>query len=105
MFPRWLLTCALICGMLLAPLAMATARAHAPDPGQAASSHCAPSADADQHAPAQPSRCMGACAAVEIGVPRLATRAAPMPTALPRATMASLPGVLLERDTPPPRLA
>jgi len=104
MLPRWILTLALTCGMLLAPLAMAAARAQPPGPDQA-TSHCAQSADTDQHAPAKPLRCVGACSAIEVGVVRLAARtdAALLAPALPQ--LASPHGILLERDTPPPRLS
>jgi len=104
MFRRWLLTFALTCGMLFAPLAMAAPRVQAPIADQA-TSHCAQSADADQHAPVKQVRCIGACAAVEVGVPRLEARAHVVRTALPLPRLSSPLGVLLERDTPPPRLS
>ena len=104
MLRRWLLTCALICGMLLAPVTMAAARAPAPILDQT-SSHCAPSADAEQHAPAKPLRCLSACAAVEIGLPPLAARVRAVAPVAPLPASLSPHGILLERDTPPPRLS
>lgn len=102
MLPRWILMLALTCGMLLAPFAMAAARAQ-PPAAEPAASHCAEMADTEQHAPSKPLRCIGACSAIEVGVVRLAARTdviLPVP-ALPR--LASPHGILLERDTPPPR--
>lgn len=104
MLPRWILMLALTCGMLLAPLAMAAARAQPPG-AEPAASHCAEVADTDQHAPAKPLRCIGACSAIEVGVVRLAARTDVISQALALPQLASPQGVLLERDTPPPRLA
>jgi hypothetical protein len=104
MLARWLLTCALICGMLLAPVTMAAARAPAPTVDRTAS-HCAPSVDADQHAPAKPLRCLSACAAVETGLPRLAARVRAVAPMMPLPASVLPRGVLCERDTPPPRLS
>lgn len=104
MSPRWLLTLALICGFLFAPLVMSAARAHAMSEVPAAS-HCAGGGDVDQHAPTKQFRCMGGCSAVEADVPRLAVRAVLMPIDLPISTTPSLGSVLPEHDTPPPRLS
>ncbi|MDO9489586.1 MAG: hypothetical protein Q7J32_14515 [Sphingomonadaceae bacterium] len=102
MFPRWLLIFALTCGMLFTPLAMAAPMGQTP---ANAADHCAQSADGDQQAPVKQLRCIGACAAVEVGVPRLEARPAILLSALPLPRLSSPLGVLLERDTPPPRPA
>lgn len=102
MFPRWLLIFALTCGMLFAPLAMAAAAVPVPTPS---ADHCAQSADADAQTSVKQVRCIGACAAVEVGVPRLEARAEVLMTALPFPRLSSLRGVAPEHDTPPPRLS
>lgn len=104
MLPRWLIACAVLWGMLVAPLAMAVACAQPPGGSQAAS-HCAETGDADGHAPAKQSQCSGVCSAVEVAVPRIAARVASRSAVAPIPVMSSLGGISLERDTPPPRLA
>lgn len=107
MLPRWLLACALLLGMLIAPLAMTAACAHHPGiPATSQSAgHCAEMGDSDRHAPTKPSQCSGVCSAVEVAVPRIAARMASRSAAAPIPAMSSLGGILLENDTPPPRLS
>jgi len=102
LLPRWLLSLALLCGMLLAPVAMAAACAPLPQADRAAT-HCAESGR--QHRPAKQLCCTGVCWGVEVGIARFPIRlAAPLAT-IPIPTTSSLGGILLERATPPPRLA
>jgi len=104
MLPRWIIACAILWGMLVAPLAMATACVHPVDGGPAAG-HCAEMGGADHHGPTKQTQCSGVCSAVEVAVPRIAVRMASRPAATPIPSMSSLGGIELERDTPPPRLA
>lgn len=100
--PRWILSLALLCGMLFAPIAMATACAPMPSAAQGAG-HCAGD-DGDEHAQTKQFQCMGACSGIEVGIARFAARMASPLVAIPIPTASSLSDVLLERDTPPPRL-
>lgn len=102
---RWMLAFLLGAAMLLAPAAMAAACAPVPVAEQTAG-HCAQGSDKDRHVPAKQPQCSGICAyAVAVDVNPLAEpRAArPAPTPVPPALL--LAGILLERDTPPPRLS
>lgn len=103
MLSRALLSLALLFGMLFAPVAMAPNCASMPMAEQTASHYA--DDDADQHMPTkQQAHCMGACSGVNMAVvtrfpARIASPLAPVPI-----SATSLPsGVLLDRDTPPPR--
>ncbi|MCP3729838.1 hypothetical protein M9978_05280 [Sphingomonas sp. MG17] len=100
---HWLLTLAILCGMLFAPLAMASERAQPPGASEI-TSHCADTGeDRDKPAPAKQFRCMGACFGVEAGVARLPLRVMSSPLAAPIPVIASLDDVVIEHDPPPPR--
>ncbi|WP_235399133.1 hypothetical protein [Sphingomonas sp. SRS2] len=91
--------------MLLAPLTMAAACAPQPSAGQTVS-HCEQEGTGSQHVPTKLFQCMGTCStAVEVGMTRLAPRTASRATATQIPAVPSLAGILLERDTPPPRLS
>jgi hypothetical protein len=92
---------ALLCGMLFAPISMASESTSAPDTHQIAG-HCADAAP-DQQAPAKQFHCMGGCSGIEASVTRFPARIASPLIAIPIPTAASLGAILLERDTPPPR--
>jgi hypothetical protein len=102
---RVVLILVIVCGLLFAPLAMASERAHPPGAGQAAS-HCADMGeDGDKPVPAKQFRCMGACFGVETGVTRLPQRVAATPIATPIPVATSLGAILIEHELPPPRRA
>lgn len=104
MLLRLVFCLALFLGMAFAPVAMAAPRAHHAQ--TAASPHCAQQQqeeEGQEHAPAKQFRCMGGCSAVEAGVTRLAVRTASPLAAAPIPVATSLGGILLDRDTPPPR--
>ncbi|ODP37714.1 hypothetical protein [Sphingomonas turrisvirgatae] len=108
MLRRWLFTLAVVCGLLLAPLAMAGERVA--DAGTVAASHCADmpdssAADRDHPAPAKQFRCMGACFGVEVGIARLPDRVAHRRAALALPIMPALAGILIDHEPPPPRPA
>lgn len=105
MSARCFLVLAMLCAMLFAPLAMTAARAH-PSHGGEAVSHCAPDSESEnnRHAPDQHARCMIACSAVEADIVTLPRRMASCDAIVRIPAMPSPGGVLLERDTPPPRL-
>lgn len=100
MFRRFLLTLTIICGLLAAPLAMASERAAA----EQATAHCAQSGkDSSDHAPVKQFRCMGACFGVEANVTRLAPRIAPAPRPVAIAATPALRNRVIAHDPPPPR--
>lgn len=92
-------------GMLIAPAAMAAGCAPPLSAPPAASEHCAQPHDADRHAPAKPASCSGICTAVEVAVPRVPARMAPRSVETPIPAGSSLGAIVLESDTPPPRLS
>lgn len=107
MLRRWLLTLAILSGLLSAPLAMASERA-APASGVATASHCADmdrgtTADRDHPAPTKQFRCMGACFGVEASVARLPVRTAQTFARGTIPLMPALAGILIGHDPPPPR--
>lgn len=90
--------------MLFAPVTMVVARPHPPAADQAAS-HCAAQGDTDQRAPIKHVHCMGACSGVEVAMARLTAPMALPLAAAPILTESLLDEMLIERDTPPPRLS
>jgi hypothetical protein len=109
MLRHWLLTLAILSGLLSAPLAMAHERA-AP-PSAMTASHCAdqgtPASDDGKpaHAPVKQFRCMGACFGVEANVAMLAPRVTPLAPVAAIPAMASLGDIVIAHDPPPPRPA
>lgn len=109
MLGRWLLTLALLFGLLAAPVAMASERV-APVPAAVAVGHCADLADAgdvkggkDRPAPAKQFRCMGACIGVTAQPIHLPLRLTPRPATLHSLPMPALGSVVIAHDPPPPR--
>lgn len=104
MLGRWLLSLAMLVGLLAAPIAMASERvASVP----AAVGHCADMADAeagkDHPAPAKQFRCMGACIGVTAQPVHLPLRFTPRPATLHSLPMPALGSVVIAHDPPPPR--
>lgn len=101
---RWFVPLAIVCGLLSAPLAMASGHAQPSRPAQAMS-HCADTGEngSGEHAPVKQFRCLGACIGIAPGAVGLACRVTlPRPVAaIPPA--ASLTGILIGHDPPPPR--
>lgn len=104
MLRRLALTLTIICGLLVAPLAMAGERA-TPSDGAVATSHCAQdSGQPDDRAPPKQFRCMGACFGVEADVLRLPPRLAAPRIAAAIPVAATLTPLVIEHEPPPPRL-
>ena len=100
---RWLLNLALICGMLFTPMAMVNACTPKLSVETVIGNHV--EHDPDQHATTKQVHCMGCWSIIEVGITAFPERMAPPRSAAPTPAIASLDGVLLERDTPPPRLS
>lgn len=105
MYRRWLLLIATIGAMLLAPLAMPSACMDHPSASMAAGHYPYNSPSDDHRAPAKQVQCPGNCAAIEIDSSLLAPRLALGRAVTPVRMASSLAGILLDRDTPPPRLS
>ncbi len=104
MTSRWLFVVLLVWSVLLAP-AMAAPDCAVPRAAVQVSAHCAHGDTAGQHAPAKTNGCGGVCCAIEA---RAITFALAMRSyrIAPSSPAARLPeGVLVEGDTPPPRLS
>jgi hypothetical protein len=104
----WLFVVLLVWSVLLAPAMVGPNCAPPPAAVGAtasASAHCAHGDTASQHAPAKTHGCSGVCYAIEAQALTLALAMRSSPIA-PVAVTAHLPeGVLVEGDTPPPRLS
>ena len=103
MVPRWLLGLALICGMLFAPVAMASG-CMAPPTGSQITSPCEES-HAKQQVPSKQCHCVGACSVTDIARTNFAGRIKTPLTTIPIPVALSLGDAPLERETPPPRLS
>lgn len=102
---RWFFTLAILCGMLLAPLSMASERTQPVAHSQAAS-HCAQDdRDTGKKAPAKPFRCMGACFGIETPALHLPRRVAAPHATPPIAPAAAPRDAPIAHDPPPPRPA
>ncbi len=103
LLPRWLLGLALICGMLFAPVAMASG-CMAMQTGSQITSPCEEN-HAKQQVPSKQCHCVSACSVTDIARTNFAGRMKMPLTNIPIPLALSLGDAPLERETPPPRLS
>lgn len=105
MLLKGLIRIAVLCGLIFAPVAMTPVYAHQAGAAHSSiansghSTHC----DADRHEPAKSARCSGNCAAIEVDMAVLSVPFLSRLALAPAANMSSLPRIVLDFDTPPPR--
>nr|WP_047165551.1 hypothetical protein [Sphingomonas sp. Y57] len=92
--------------MLVAPVTMAAVHGQQWKTEPAAA-HCQPSSDHEtgKQLPAMELACKGACSAMQLDAPELPERVALRLATDPHPLASPLSGVLLDHDTPPPRLS